>query len=112
MGLNQLVEGPQSGVHYYEVSNAHHLDAFNGFAGFDSRYVPLHYYYLQALDMMWAHFREEKPLPPSQVVHTRPRGGSDGKAPALGAANLPPIQANPPPDARIGFNAHLLEIPE
>ena len=112
VGLNQLVEGAQGGVRYYEVTNAHHLDAFNGFAGFDSRYVPLYYYYLRALDMMWAHLKEGKPLPPSQVVHTRPRGGSDGKAPALGAVNLPAIQANPPPAARIGFNANVLEIPE
>lgn len=41
-GLNQSVEGADSGLHYYEVTNAHHLDAFNAFPGLDAAYVPLH----------------------------------------------------------------------
>ena len=39
---------------------------------------------LRALDLMWWHLRDVTPLPPSQVVATRPRG-ADGPAltPAL-----------------------------
>ena len=35
------------------------------------------------------------PLPPSQVVRTMPRGGTPGAAPAITAANVPPIAATP-----------------
>jgi len=57
--------------------------------------VPLHYYNIQALNLMWSHLKSGTPLPPSQVVHTVPRGGSPGAAPALTVANLPAIAANP-----------------
>jgi hydroxybutyrate-dimer hydrolase len=30
-GLNQTVEGASSGLRYYEVTNAQHLDSFNAF---------------------------------------------------------------------------------
>ena len=59
-----------SGLRYYEVTNAQHLDAFNAFAGFDSRFVPLHHYFIQALDLMYDHLKNGTPLPPSQVIHT------------------------------------------
>ena len=61
-------------VRYYEVTNGTHLDAFNAFPGFDARYIPLHHYYFQALDLMWDHLVNGAPLPPSQVVQTVPRG--------------------------------------
>nr|WP_316251871.1 3-hydroxybutyrate oligomer hydrolase family protein [Paraburkholderia sp. UCT31] len=35
------------------------------------------------------------PMPPSQVIHTIPRGGVPGAAPALTTANLPAIAATP-----------------
>ena len=95
LGLNQLSEGGASKLSFYEVTNAQHFDAFLGVAGFDSRFVPLHYYNLQALNLMWSHLKNGTPLPPSQVIHTIPRGGAPGAAPALTTANLPAIAANP-----------------
>ena len=112
VGQNQLSEGSATGVRYYEVTNAHHLDAFNAFPGFDSRFIPLHFYYLQALELMWAHLKEGKPFPASQVIHTLPRGSSDGKAPPLTPANIPSIAAEPAPDQRIVFKNNVLEIPD
>ena len=49
------------------------------FAGFDSRYVPLHVYLTQALNLMWDHLKRGQPLPPSQLVRTKPREIKDGK---------------------------------
>ncbi|HEX7934509.1 MAG TPA: D-(-)-3-hydroxybutyrate oligomer hydrolase [Paraburkholderia sp.] len=92
---NQLVEGGASKLSFYEITNGQHFDAFLGVAGFDSRFIPLHYYNLQALNLMWSHLKNGAPLPPSQVVHTVPRGGTAGAAPALTTANLPAIAANP-----------------
>ena len=37
-------------------------------------FIPLHRYFIQAMDLMYAHLRNGRPLPPSQVVHTTPRG--------------------------------------
>ena len=64
-------------------------------SGFDTRFVPLHYYNLQALNLMWSHLKSGTPLPPSQVIHTTPRGGVPGAAPALTTADLPAIAASP-----------------
>ncbi|WP_228152832.1 D-(-)-3-hydroxybutyrate oligomer hydrolase [Marinobacter guineae] len=108
-GLNQRVEGKKSNLRYYEILNAHHLDVLNGLPGIAGRYVPLHHYYFQALDLVWANLTEKQALPPSQVVRAVPRGES---APPLAEANLPAI--NPAPDAadRIVFTNDQLRIPE
>ncbi|MDX1560373.1 MAG: 3-hydroxybutyrate oligomer hydrolase family protein [Marinobacter sp.] len=108
-GLNQRVEGKKSNLRYYEILNAHHLDVLNGLPGFAERYVPLHHYYFQALDLVWANLTEKQALPPSQVVRTVPRG--DMSTP-LAEANLPAI--NPEPDAadQIVFQDDQVRIPE
>ena len=54
----------------YEITNGQHFDAFLSVAGFDTRFVPVHYYNIQALNLMWNHLKNGAPLPPSQVVHT------------------------------------------
>ncbi|WP_246278908.1 D-(-)-3-hydroxybutyrate oligomer hydrolase [Paraburkholderia ultramafica] len=95
LGMNQLAEGSASKLSFYEVTNAQHFDAFLGVAGFDTRFVPLHYYNLQALNLMWSHLKSGTPLPPSQVIRTIPRGGLPGSAPVLTTANLPAIAASP-----------------
>jgi hydroxybutyrate-dimer hydrolase len=95
------------------VANAQHLDAFNALPGFDTRFIPLNYYLSQALDLMYAHLKSGAPLPPSQVVHTTPRGGTPGSAPPISAANnLPPINLSPPAADRIRFSANTLRVPE
>ena len=108
-GLNNAVEGARSSLRYYEVSNAHHLDTLNQVPGYDAAYVPLHRYFIQAMDLMYDHLRHGRPLPPSQVVHTRPRGAG---APPLTAANVPPIAEAPPAAALITFADGQVNIPE
>jgi hydroxybutyrate-dimer hydrolase len=111
-GLNKLVEGDASQLRYVEVTNAHHLDVFNGFPGFNTRYVPLHRYYVQAMDLMLDHLKRGTPLPPSQVVRTKARGtASDGTVPPLDAASVPPILSAPPADALITFTSGEVRIP-
>ena len=74
-GLNNVVDGSISQLRYYEVTNAQHLDAFNAFPRLQrDKYIPLHRYFIQAMDLMYAHLRNGAALPPSQVVHTMPRG--------------------------------------
>lgn len=109
VGLNQRMEGKKSNLRYYEILNAHHLDVLNGFPGIADRYVPLHHYYFQALDLVWARLTDKQPLPPSQVVRTVPRGTI---ATPLTEANLPAIAPEPADGDRIVFVDDQLRIPE
>lgn len=109
---NKKRERGASRLSYVEVTNAQHFDAFLPFPGFDARFVPLHLYFVRALDAMWAHLTEGKPLPPSQVVRTTPRGGTAFPAPALTAANVPEIQSSPAAADRITFDGSTLKIPD
>jgi hydroxybutyrate-dimer hydrolase len=108
-GLNNVVEGSTSSLRYYEVTNAQHLDSFNQFPGYNDKFIPLHRYFNQAMDLMYAHLRQGRPLPPSQVVHTTPRGPG---APPITAANVPPIADSPPANARITFSGGQVRIPD
>ena len=110
--FNRVVEGAGSGLRYVEVTNAQHFDTFIPLSGFDTRFVPLHVYFNQAMDLMYAHLRSGAPLPSSQVVRTTPRGGLPGAAPALTAANIPPISLAPVAGDRIGFSGTSLSVPE
>jgi hydroxybutyrate-dimer hydrolase len=64
VGLNQVVEGAGSQLRYYEVKNAHHLDALTvldvafGVDLFADKFVPLHHYLFHALDLMLDHRRK------------------------------------------------------
>ncbi|MDO6441863.1 3-hydroxybutyrate oligomer hydrolase family protein [Marinobacter sp. 2_MG-2023] len=108
-GLNQRVEGDNSELRYYEVLNAHHLDALNGLAGITERYIPLHHYYFQALDLVWKRLTADTPLPPSQVVRAVPRGNP---ASDLAEVNLPEIAMNPPAGDLISLESDELRIPD
>jgi hydroxybutyrate-dimer hydrolase len=109
-GLNNVEDGAQSNLHYYEVTNAHHLDSFNQYPGYNASFIPLHRYFLQAMDMMYAHLRNGAALPPSQVVYTTPRGAGT-PVPAITSANVPPISAAPPAAAQITFTSGQVRIP-
>jgi hydroxybutyrate-dimer hydrolase len=109
---NQLVEGAASQLRYIEVTNAQHFESFLTFAGYDSRFIPLHVYYNRALDAMWAHLKDGSALPGSQVVRTTPRGGTPGAAPAIQLANLPPIAATPSAADAITISGNTLRIPD
>ena len=115
---NQAGARGVSNVRYVEVTNAQHFDAFLPappaafFPGYDSRFVPLHVYLIYALDWMYEHLTAGKPLPPSQVVHAVPRGGAPGAAPALTAANVPPINSAPLAGDLITFQRSTLFVPD
>jgi len=76
-------------VHYYEIDNAQHFDSLLALPEFGRQLVPLHHYYEQALDLMWAHLRNNTPLPPHQQV------ASFASSTGIGQKNLPPIKYNP-----------------
>jgi hydroxybutyrate-dimer hydrolase len=108
---NRVVEGTASRLRYIEVMNAQHFDAFLPLTGFDNRFVPLHGYFNQAMDVMYAHLRSGAPLPASQVVRATPRGGAPGAAPAISAANVPPFVTAPAAGNQIGFTGTSLSVP-
>jgi hydroxybutyrate-dimer hydrolase len=110
LAANSAREGARSRVSLYEIMNGQHFDAFLAVPGFDTRFIPVHYYYLQALDLMWHHLMDGTPLPPSQVIRTVPRGGTPGAAPALTTANLPAIEPNPGVNA-IAVSRGVVDIP-
>ena len=109
--LNKLSD-TSSKLSYYEVTNAQHFDGFLGLAGYDTRLVPLHRYFIQAMDIVYNNLKNGTAIPPSQVVRTVPRGGAPGAAPAITAANVPPIAATPAAADSILFVANVLSIPE
>lgn len=113
LGKNQLAEGPRSKLRYIEVTNAQHFDGFIGlFPGYDTRYVPLHAYYVEALERMHAHLTADAPLPPSQVVRTTPRAGAPGAALAITAANVPPMSLSPAAADRITVRGGSVVVPD
>ncbi len=110
-GKNQIVEGSASKARYIEVTNAQHFDTFIAFGallGYDTRYVPLHVYFVRAMDAMWNHLKNGAPLPGSQVVRTTPRAAG---AP-LEAANVPTFVATPAAANAIGFSGTTLSVPQ
>jgi hydroxybutyrate-dimer hydrolase len=114
-GLNKLTEGGASRLSYIEVTNAQHFDAFidnPALPGYDARLVPLHYYFLQAMDRMYAHLTQRAALPPSQVVRTTPRGGTPGSAPAITRANVPLISNAPAASDAITYSGGTVTIPD
>jgi len=114
-GQNKITEGTSSQLTYIEVTNAQHFDTFIDNAavpGYDSLFVPLHYYFVKAMDAMYARLKSNTPLPPSQVVRTVPRGGTPGAAPALTLANVPPISAAPAAGNQITFSNNTVTIPD
>ena len=111
-GMNQIVEGAASRLSYIEVANAQHFDAFLAFPGYAERLVPLHRYFIQAMDLMYANLKTGAALPASQVVRTVPRGlsGVGTAANPISAANVPPIQTAPAAADRITFANNVLVI--
>jgi hydroxybutyrate-dimer hydrolase len=117
VAYNSKVENG-SNVRYYEVTNGQHFDAFvpslagaSGINGYDVLFVPVHVYFIRAMDLMWARLKTGTALPPSQVLRTTPRGGSPGAAPAITAANVPPIPATPAAADTITVGAGVINVP-
>ncbi|WP_298232632.1 3-hydroxybutyrate oligomer hydrolase family protein [uncultured Azohydromonas sp.] len=114
VAASRVNEGAASRLSYVEVLNGQHFDAFlTSFSGYGNRYVPLHAYFVDGLNAMWAHLKSGTPLPPSQVVRAVPRGGTPPtEAPAISrAVNLPPIVAAPAAADAITFSGNAINVP-
>ncbi|HEX6156322.1 MAG TPA: 3-hydroxybutyrate oligomer hydrolase family protein, partial [Burkholderiales bacterium] len=113
-GLNQEREGKNSRLSYIEVTTGQHFDAFISsiFAGATGvQFAPLHYYFVLAMDSMYAHLTSGAALPPSQVVRPTPRGVVP-YTPANVPVLLPPPSNSPAAGDRIRFEGGVLSIPE
>ena len=106
---NKVVEGAASPVSLYEVQHAQHFDAFLQFAGYAASLVPLHRYFLQGMDLMYAHLKSGAALPPSQVVRTTVRGSAGT---ALTPAMVPPIATTPASGDQITFSGNTVTVPD
>lgn len=99
--FNSRVEGANSNLRYYEIQYGQHFDAFlpnaagGGVNGYDALFVPVHYYFVNGMDLMWARLKNGTALPASQVVRTTQRGGTAGAAPAITTVNVPKIATTP-----------------
>ena len=117
VAFNSKVEGANSNLRYYEIQNGNHFDAFlpnaagGGVQGYDALLVPVHYYFINAMDLMWARLKSGTVLPASQVVRTTPRGGTPGSAPAITTANVPKIAATPAAANAITVAAGVIGVP-
>jgi hydroxybutyrate-dimer hydrolase len=112
VGKNATVEGPNSKLRYIEVTNAQHFDTFIAFGallGYDTRYVPLHPYFVRAMDAMYAHLKTGAALPASQVVRTTPRATA---ATPLALSNVPNFVATPTAADTISFSGGTLSVPQ
>jgi len=114
LGLNKSVEGSASKLSYIEVTNAQHFDGFiDTIPGYAARYIPLHLYLNRALDSVYANLRNGTALPPSQVVRTTARGGSNSAAvgPQILPSNVPPMAATPAAADVITVSGATVDIP-
>jgi hydroxybutyrate-dimer hydrolase len=109
IAYNHLREPNANNVRYVEVTNAQHFEAFLPLPGYSTSYIPLHVYFIGAMNAMWDHLLSGAALPPSQVVRTTTRPTA---ATALAAENIPPISANPAAGDRITFDGNTLVIPD
>lgn len=109
--FNRVAEGSGTKVRYYEVTNAQHFDTFVSLSGFDTRFAPLHVYFNHSMNAMYAHLKSGTALPASQVVRATPRGGNPGAAPAITAANVPPLAATPAAGNAIEFSGTSVNVP-
>ena len=115
VGRHLVQEAAGSKLRYYEVTNAQHFDTFIAFGallGYDTRFVPLHRYFNQGMDLMYAHLKSGAALPPSQVVRTTPRAANAGATAAITVANVPPILSAPTASDQIGFSGNILAVPD
>ncbi|HSN79533.1 MAG TPA: 3-hydroxybutyrate oligomer hydrolase family protein, partial [Rhodoferax sp.] len=109
-GVNKMVEGAKSKLSYIEVTNAQHFDAFLAFPGYPERMVPLHRYFIQAMDMMYANLKSGAALPGSQVVRTVPRGLNGTVVNPITASNVPPIKVVADAADRITFANNVVTV--
>ena len=78
--FNRKVEGGTSKLSYIEVTNAQHFDTFNSLSGWDTRFVPLHGYFVQAMNAMYANREKRRGAAgqPGGADHASRRGARPG----------------------------------
>ncbi len=106
LGANALAEGSSSKLRYVEVTNANHFDAFS--AALPQSIVPLHVYLFRALDAVYANLKSGRPLPPSQVVRTKPRASA---LETITAINVPAIADSPAASDAIVVSGTTVAVP-
>jgi hydroxybutyrate-dimer hydrolase len=89
--LNQTRFGTSSPLTYLEIQQAQHFDALLAYPPFDRSLSPLHPFFEQALDAMWAHLTSNKPLPKSGVVRPLLRQISNNQLEPLSEKHLTSI---------------------
>ncbi|CAN5152534.1 hypothetical protein BH10PSE16_BH10PSE16_28940 [soil metagenome] len=104
--ITMMVQVPAS----LNPANAQHFDAFLGFPGYAERLVPLHRYFTQAMDMLYANLKTGAALPASQVVRTVPRGLTGAVANPIAASNVPPIKTTPAAADQITFANDVVTV--
>lgn len=87
--LNQQQEGSASQLRYIEISAGQHFDAFLNYPPLRAHFVPMHFYFEQALEMMLTHLQKGTALPPSQAIQSPPTLSS-----GLNLDSLPGIALN------------------
>ena len=109
--LNHRVRESRDELRYWELQHGQHFDAFLGLPGFAESYVPMQPWLLRGLDALHARLTRGTPLPPSQVLRSRPREVVGGRPVALEARHLGELRADPGADA-ITFDDGVLRVPE
>jgi hydroxybutyrate-dimer hydrolase len=110
--INQRERGTRDELRYYELEHGNHFDAVLSLPDCARSYVPMQPWMVRGLDALYARLTEGAPLPPSQVLRSRPRGGGAGNGlAALTAAHLGALREDPGADA-IRFNDGVLSVPD
>jgi len=99
VALNERRRGHADELVYWEVEHGQHFDASLGEPAFAARYVPLQPWLLESLDRLRDRLERGVPLPPSQVIRSRPRGGDAATVPPLERHHLGVLQSSPGADA-------------
>jgi hydroxybutyrate-dimer hydrolase len=105
--VNRRDRGDRDELRYYELQHGQHFDAFLAMPGFVDRYVPMQAWMNRSFEAMFARLQQGVPLPPSQVLRSRPRGAGE----ALGDEHLGRLQPAPGAD-EITFERGVLHVPD
>lgn len=105
--VNQRDRGERDELRYYELQHGQHFDAFLALPGFAEHYVPMQAWMNRSFDAMYARLTGGVPLPPSQVLRSRPRVGGA----ALQDDHLGRLRPDPGADA-ITFERGVLRVPD
>jgi hydroxybutyrate-dimer hydrolase len=109
--VNRRERGDRDELRYYELVHGQHFDGFLPLPGFAEHYVPMQAWMTRSFETMMARLKQGVPLPPSQVLRSKPRALEGNAAAPLTDDNLGQLRANPGPDA-ITFERGVLKIPD